>query len=1078
MNKVISASAGSGKTYRLAIEYLIILLKNLHQPDFHFERILMITFTRAAAGEIRQKIFFLLEQLLIQKDLDLIAQLENETKFTLTNHILHKLGKVWNQIKINQNLLRICTIDALLNQVFKAMIAPIMKIGEYTIDENANEDIYDLLFNELTDDQHFQILQEFTEIDIIKDKSTYSGIFKKLIDNRWLLDYWQTKNTQKEKQPSSCQKSPYLSTFQTLFTQYAKSLKQEIDLRLATKSSQTFDSFFVNHTFDLLKIERDQLNNENFLPLIKLCGEKYIHHLSSSLINSLIAKDYLKLYNGAKLRLKDPFNYSEMKQAFVNFVNEEYAQKERNLISSLWTVILEKYDLLKQKSKIFTYSDIEWYTYKYLLTQDNSLFNHTHCVVENQFYEFLAVRNQYLLIDEFQDTSLIQFKILAPMINDLVSGNSIYQDTSVIVVGDEKQSIYGWRGGEKGLLNYMHYFLNTKAETLKINYRSVPALVNFINQLFQETESLPGWEFSADVQSARKDELGGVKNYFHDTVKNNQNVATCFVRDFVDPEMKKQNLGDVAILARTNDELENIGSALANFGIPFINESKNSLFLHPLIQSIMYLLKYLQNQDRVSLLKFFRSDLVLMNSKDFKYLATSLTLPSCPESLLSLVLVNDHLSIQTKNIVQKILHFTSLPKNPLLICQAIIAQLNIFHLMPTDYEQKNLHLFLSVITDFLHHPKNYLADLEGFMLYAEKMHQKKAVKQISLQTSNSVKLMTIHKSKGLGFDTVFLYLDTKNRLSQNSEINIGYTVTETNYNQLEHVFVYRKYKSIYQELYKREMSRMEQKQVLEEMNNLYVATTRAKKNLGIYWVYAQGTEANSKTHNTLYLLHKTKDLVDQKLIMAEEFYPIYHQQIKDEYFESAKYYQKSMDHQEHHFHDHHYFCLGHQEEHFLPVNLNSPYIELIKSTYLSEKKNIYGELTHYYLSMIKYNRLQEHQQARAWVIKKFGNLLSLANIESTIEKIKDFINQNHQYFLPLYDQIYTEFIIFDQQSKQYRVDRIMVNKNKKEILLVDFKTGSIHQENQLIHYKKIIEKLPICQREKYQVTTVYLSICI
>jgi exodeoxyribonuclease V beta subunit len=72
--------------------------------------------------------------------------------------------------------------------------------------------------------------------------------------------------------------------------------------------------------------------------------------------------------------------------------------------------------------------------------------------VSNTFYEILTTRIRFLLIDEFQDTSILQFKLFLPIIKEITSGEGVKPYGGIIVVGDEKQSIYSWRGGERDFI--------------------------------------------------------------------------------------------------------------------------------------------------------------------------------------------------------------------------------------------------------------------------------------------------------------------------------------------------------------------------------------------------------------------------------------------------------------------------------------------------------------------------------------------------------------------------------------------------------------------------------------------------
>ena len=123
---------------------------------------------------------------------------------------------------------------------------------------------------------------------------------------------------------------------------------------------------------------------------------------------------------------------------------------EENDLFHVIDFLLEQYDKLLFRDKIFTHDDISYYTFRYLYDPDLSLIEADY--VSNLFYEYLSTYTRFVLIDEFQDTSIIQYKILLPIIREVISGAGVKEYGGAIIVGDEKQSIYGWRGGERDLL--------------------------------------------------------------------------------------------------------------------------------------------------------------------------------------------------------------------------------------------------------------------------------------------------------------------------------------------------------------------------------------------------------------------------------------------------------------------------------------------------------------------------------------------------------------------------------------------------------------------------------------------------
>lgn len=140
----------------------------------------------------------------------------------------------------------------------------------------------------------------------------------------------------------------------------------------------------------------------------------------------------------------------EVVSVLAEAIYHRYYLPEEAEILDVWSIILEEYDKLIYRYKKLGYQDIAWITFEALFSNDppEFLFNEENSA--NEFYMFLSHRSRFMLIDEFQDTSLIQFNMLRPIMEEISSGFGTKEFGGLVVVGDEKQSIFGWRG-ESGI---------------------------------------------------------------------------------------------------------------------------------------------------------------------------------------------------------------------------------------------------------------------------------------------------------------------------------------------------------------------------------------------------------------------------------------------------------------------------------------------------------------------------------------------------------------------------------------------------------------------------------------------------
>ena len=214
-----------------------------------------------------------------------------------------------------------------------------------------------------------------------------------------------------------------------------------------------------------------------------------------------------------------------------------------------------------------------------------------------------------VFIDEFQDTSVVQWKIFKSMVESA---------EKVICVGDEKQSIYEWRGGEKGLFENLSKIIGSEEETMGVSYRSKKEIVNFTNEFFKNySEFAKGeginWNFDP-VESADKDDKGYIE--IHKVEKDVENYCEK-IADILE-EKFKGDYRDICIIARNNDTLTEIGGYLAERHIPYFLETNLSVFFHRTTEPVIKFMKYLVSDNKFYLAEFLRDNLILISDRSLK----------------------------------------------------------------------------------------------------------------------------------------------------------------------------------------------------------------------------------------------------------------------------------------------------------------------------------------------------------------------------------------------------------------------------------------------------------------------------
>ena len=218
-----------------------------------------------------------------------------------------------------------------------------------------------------------------------------------------------------------------------------------------------------------------------------------------------------------------------------------------------------------------------------------------HEIDESEFLYFRLDANiEHILLDEFQDTSLLQYKILRPLIEEITSGEGIFSEGSFFFVGDVKQSIYRFRGGVSALFSEVAKEQRTQVEKLRVNYRSQKEVVEFVNRVFESKMA------HYTPQLVKKGADGGYVE-----VRSLENLLEGIVEK-VKLLLHKGALRDeIAILCATNADGEEIKNTLLSEGIEVVTETTTKLIEQRSVQAVLEYLKYLYFQEQIYKKNFF-----------------------------------------------------------------------------------------------------------------------------------------------------------------------------------------------------------------------------------------------------------------------------------------------------------------------------------------------------------------------------------------------------------------------------------------------------------------------------------------
>ncbi len=1058
-NLVLKASAGTGKTYRLSLEYIVALCKKGEIEPIDYKNILVMTFTRKATAEIKEGILNKLSEFMeiyeISKNfelsvieaisdnklidnkkrnnyLNLIESIKNiEPNLVIDNNFLENLSKVNKEIIKNKEKLKIYTIDAFFNIIFKNIVTNLMKIKSYTmLDEEDNFSYYKkVLENIFNNDRLFNDFKNFFTENSEKNIDNYISIIQRLISSRWKYILSLNDNPKPTKKEKFSITKSSIEILREIFSYIENDCKKDLDDVLKTDYKKYIG-----------KTEKTQ--KEFLFKDFKLLFKDGTAGL---------------IYNGNKLKKasdaehKEYINarHEELREILSKEIFNEVLIPYEEKIFELSSEIYNLYDNFKIRDKKFTFSDIAIYTYMAIFNKNNALRNENG--LTDIFFETLDMNIEAIFIDEFQDTSILQWKILYEFTK---------KAKTVICVGDEKQSIYGWRDGEKRLFENLETILEAKKDSLDKSYRSDRNIVSYCNQFFKTIEKIEDWKFPISEVNSKND--GYVKAIcikdLQDKIEDEEQKKELNINTVLLKELKKfEPYDNVAIIARTNAELSEIANLLEDEKIPYILNNEKNISEYSGIFEGFELLKYLVYENELALFNFISSPLSNFGTDEIEILLKN------KKELFSYINFsqdNDFINSLDKKIIRFLEKIVFLKKNYKnftvqdLIFE-IIKKFQFIDYFNKDNEVKNIYDFY-LLTNY------YSSILELLNDYKEN--------KLSLSDTNSekrgVELVTIHKSKGLEFKTTFVLKNSKK--SKTDDIDFLFEMNDKYDETVFSLFCKKGYKSILQTCFKEQIENYDKKIKEEEINNFYVALTRPKNNLIVIYEDRLFEEKSLKEINL-------EDISFEKSVINDFFdckigelsfseknsnnEDTAKENLESDLFNSQSYFSSSIYENE-------------EESEKIDINDSKFLLE-------TEEKRMIGILVHYFFENLKYGTDEEVEFSKTLCYKKYLSYFGEEKLNKILSKenIGMFLTKDKEIFSKKWDYIYSEYILYDyEEKKEYRIDRLMIKDNGDgtgEIYIVDFKTGG-KNESQLKTYKEVLKK-NFEELQNYSIKTKFLE---
>ena len=844
---VYRASAGSGKTFTLAVEYISLLVKD---PE-NYQHILAVTFTNKATQEMKMRI---LSQLYgIANSLQSSQQYFNKVKekTNMPDAVIRNNARAALTLLIHRyNNFRILTIDAFFQQVLRNLAHELGQTANLRVDLN-NEEITEKAVDQMIEslEKGQPVLQWISTYinNSIEDDNGWNIIGKiKTFGTNIFKDFYKAHEANLKEQLSNADD----------FKVYETTLrKRRNDIR------KTFNS--------KAKSILNEIKNANLdIP------SNYRSGLYKYLTDSAIAPLTNKPLKAGVLKANE---------SPQNWTSSKCAKADKQQIQTLAAEVLSA-----QLNELIAYNNDNWNEFQSIqltlshlselrllhaiadavdnLTKDTNRFmlSNTQALLKELIadsdtpfiFERIGARLKHVMIDEFQDTSTIQWQNFQVLL-----ANCMAQELSQnLIVGDIKQSVYRWRQGDWGILNNIEKsFAHQKIrlETLDYNYRSEKRIIDFNNAFWEQCVANTAKEVAQDdaekakiVQKAYED----VAQKTHKTTENgfvkislypSKSMKEAVLEELIETIKELFNNGyggknqsKIAILVRSKSNIQDIVNALLqSFGneINIVSDEAFRLDASLSVNIIVSAMHLLTHPDDV----LTRGKLVkLYNQEVLKKPLTDTDL---------LVSINESNNIDTKNIEKKERRKlateqqmaklnSQLPpeyvaNRELLLGLPIVDLVDklfmLFGLDQLEGQSSYICTLYDTLNDFL---KDHTADIDDFINEWENSLSSKTIQSDEIE---GIRIMTIHKSKGLEFDNVIipfcnwemekkgtLWCETKNKPAPYNKLPL----LPIDFSRDKLIG------TVFEDDYKEEHFQ----NIVDNLNLLYVAFTRASKNLFVF----------------------------------------------------------------------------------------------------------------------------------------------------------------------------------------------------------------------------------------------------
>ena len=849
--KIYKASAGSGKTYTLAVEYIKFLVQN----PLAYWQILAVTFTNKATAEMKERIIQQLYGLAIG-DADSDSYLRSISKGLggkVADEVIRRnAGIALQNILHDYSRFRVQTIDAFFQEVMRNLARELNLMPGMTIELNSkgvvNQAVEHLIDGLQRGSQVLGWIESFIEEQISEGKrwdvTADTQRFGINLFNENYLQYGKKLSETLLKEPQLIKQYRHnLKSYKLTAIEASKGFKQRFEIALHSNGLQVED---LSRGSSILSFYEKMEDLEENLEKAK---EKSADALEGSYVRQRI--------ESAEAWAKKGKNHDEI-VAVAAAEFQPMLQEADQMLRWCVTIIntcqlslkhLSKLQLLDSISQQVNLDNKE--ANRFLLSGTNALL---HSLMEdgdaNFIFEKIGTSIKHVMIDEFQDTSSMQWDNFKLLLDNILS-----EGKDSLIVGDVKQSIYRWRNGDWNILNRLgtpngEFHRHIHVESLNYNRRSESRIVDFNNALFHEAlpyfrelEPKEPEEEYQKLQQAYSDvkqllpenkekEKGYVKvslvntaqSYVEETISLLGEEVKHLMENGIEPNQ-------MAILLRDKLKLPDIATFFeTELGIHLVSDEAFLLSASEAVCLLIDALRVLTDPENVVAQASLRLGFELLHKEEK------------PASWHTIFSKDSQQVILPEVFTERMNELNQLP-----LYELIEELYSIFELNKIKKQDAYLLCFMDEVAEYL---SNHPSDMAAFLNYWE---EELSGKSIPSSETDGIRVLSIHKSKGLQFHTVLIpFCDwTLEKDGHHDLLMWNKSVEQPPFNALDIVpmnYGKQMRDSLYQSEYEKERLQL----WVDNLNLLYVAVTRAEKNL-LIWSKASSSNEKSKKNCPAYI---------------------------------------------------------------------------------------------------------------------------------------------------------------------------------------------------------------------------------